>query len=148
MSRKRDLKDRDLAEGEINIISIVDVSFVLVIFCMVTMNLVLTSGINVLETKSGAATGKATMKENISIKLTQDNKIFLDDKQVEMIDLSHELVMALPKTKDKMVIITADDSNRCEQVVDILDISKKSGALRLALMNNNTDTTQNGAVSN
>jgi biopolymer transport protein ExbD len=139
MRRKRDLKDRDLAEGEINIISIVDVSFVLVIFCMVTMNLVLTSGINVLETKSGAATGKATMKENISIKLTQDNKIFIDDRQVEMSELPHELAISLPKTKDKMVIITADDNNRCEQVVDILDISKKSGAQRLALMNNNTN---------
>ena len=139
MGRKKDLKDRDLAEGEINIISIVDVSFVLVIFCMVTMNLVLTAGINVLETKSGAATGKATLKENISIKLTADNKIFVDDRQVEMVDLSRELVVQLPKTKDKMVIITADDNNRCEQVVDILDISKKSGAQRLALMNNNAE---------
>ena len=144
MSRKKDLKDRDLADGEINIISIVDVSFVLVIFCMVTMNLVLTSGINVLETKSGAAAGKATLKENISIKLTADNKLFVDDQPVEMNALSRELAARLPGTKDKMVIITADDSNSCEQVVDILDISKKSGAQRLALMNNNMDTTQNG----
>lgn len=136
MRKKGSTKDRPLADGEINIISIVDVSFVLVIFCMLTINLVLTAGINVLETKSGASKGKATVSENISIKLTEDNKVFLDGAQVEMSKLSGELALKLPKTKDKMVIITANDNNRCEQVVDILDLSKKAGALRLALMNN------------
>ncbi len=134
--KKRDLKDRELGEGEINIISIVDVSFVLVIFCMVTMNLVLTAGINVLETKAGAATGKVTVKENISLTLTKDERILVDGQQVDRAHLFRELAVRLPKTKDKMVIITADNDNKCDNVVDILDISKKAGARRLALMNN------------
>jgi|GEM_PF-3897677 len=134
MRKKKDLQNRELDEGKINIISIVDVSFVLVIFCMVTMNLVLTAGINVLETKAGAAKGKAALSENVSIKLTKDNKIFIDNKLVNPIDLFRELATKIPQTKDKMVIITADDENTCGQIVDLLDISKKSGARRLALM--------------
>lgn len=134
--RKLEAKDRELGEGEVNIISIVDVSFVLVIFCMVTMNLILTAGINVLETKAGAATGKVTLKENIAVTLTKDDKILVDGQQVGEDALFRELALKMPQTKDRMVIITADDKSRCEKVVDILDVSKKAGAHRLALMNN------------
>jgi biopolymer transport protein ExbD len=134
MRKKKRIPAKELGEGTINIISIVDVSFVLVIFCMTTMNLMLSAGINVLETRAGAASGKAALSENVSIKLTKENKIFVDNQAVDQINLFRELATKLPNTKDKMVIITADDENTCEQVVDILDISRKSGAKRLALM--------------
>ena len=134
MRRNKEVPTRELEQGEVNIIPIVDVSFVLVIFCMVTMNLMLTAGINVLESKAGASSGKVALKENISINLTKEGKIYVDNKIVGSDKLFRELAILLPRTKDKMVIVTADDSNRCEEVVDILDISKKSGAKRLALM--------------
>ena len=134
MSKKRQVVAKELGEGTINIISIVDVSFVLVIFCMTTMNLMLSAGINVLQTKAGASSGKAALSENVSVKLTRDNKLYIDNQSVDPINLFRELAIRIPNTKDKMVIITADNENTCEQVVDILDISRKSGAKRLALM--------------
>ncbi|MCX5781840.1 MAG: biopolymer transporter ExbD [Elusimicrobia bacterium] len=137
MRKKRETQQKELASGSINIISIVDVSFVLVIFCMATMSLILTAGINVLETKAGASKGKAALTENISIKMTKDNKLYLNNQPIDQYDLFRELSAKIPNTKDKMVIITADDENTCEQVVEILDISRKSGAKRLALMQGN-----------
>ena len=134
MRKKKRVPVKELGNGTINIISIVDVSFVLVIFCMTTMNLMLSAGINVLETRAGASSGKAALSENVSIKLTKENQIFVDNKQVDPINLFRELATKIPNTKDKMVIITADDENTCEQVVNILDVSRKSGAKRLALM--------------
>ena len=136
MRKKREIANKELEDGKINIISIVDVSFVLVIFCMATMNLMLTAGINVLETRAGAASGKAALNENVAVKLTKDNRVFVDNQQINPTDLFRELAIKLPNTKDKMVIITADDENTCDQVVEILDISRKSGAKRLALMQN------------
>ena len=136
MRRKKKIPAKELEEGKINIISIVDVSFVLVIFCMCTMNLMLSAGINVMHTKAGASQGKAAVSENVSLKLTKENKIFLDNEQVDEQNLFRELALKLPRTKDKMVIITADDENTCEQVVELLDVSRKSGAKRLALMQN------------
>jgi biopolymer transport protein ExbD len=132
--RKRVNRETDLPQGEVNIIPIVDVSFTLVIFCMATMNLMLTSGINVLESRSGAASGKVTLKENISITLTKDYHIMVDNKEVARDDLFRELAILMPKTKDNMVIINADADNTCAQIVDVLDISKQSGAKRMALM--------------
>jgi biopolymer transport protein ExbD len=137
MRKKKATHQKELAAGTINIISLVDVSFVLVIFCMATMSLVLTAGINVLETKAGAGKGKAALTENISIKMTKDNKIYLNNQPIDQYDLFRELSEKIPNTKDKMVIISADDENTCEQVVEILDISRKSGAKRLALMQGN-----------
>jgi biopolymer transport protein ExbD len=136
MRRKQGTSARELEQGEVNIIPIVDVSFCLVIFCLTTMNLMLTAGINVLESRAGASSGKAALSENISVRLTAENKIYVDNKEVPEYELFRELAVRIPKTKDGMVIITADERNTCEQVVDILDVSKKSGAKRLALMQN------------
>ncbi len=136
MSRKKHIPTKELDEGKINIISIVDVSFVLVIFCMCTMNLMLSAGINVMHTKAGASQGKAAVSENVSIKLTKDNKIFVNNELVDEQNLLRELSVKIPMSKDRMVIITADDENTCEQVVELLDVSRKSGAKRLALMQN------------
>jgi biopolymer transport protein ExbD len=140
MRRRANTPDRDLPIGEVNIIPIVDVSFCLVIFCMVTMNIMLTAGINVLESRGGASTGKASLQENIAVQLTRENKIFVNSKEVRYDELFRELAISLPKTKDKMVILTCDNSNSCEQVVNVLDISKKSGAERLALVQNPDST--------
>jgi biopolymer transport protein ExbD len=100
------------------------------------MNIMLTAGINVMETKAGVSRGKAALKDNISLRLTKDDKIFLDNKEVEPNRLLPALAAVLPSTKDGMVIISADDDVRCEKVVDVLDMSKKCGARKLALMQN------------
>ncbi len=136
MRKKTEIPTKELDEGKINIISIVDVSFVLVIFCMATMNLMLTAGINVLETRAGAAKGKTALSENVSIRLTKNQDVFVDNQKIDPADLFSVLAARIPDTKDKMVIITADDENTCDQVVGILDVSRKSGAKRLALMQN------------
>ena len=135
--RRNESKDRELEVGTINIISIVDVSFVLVIFCMATMSLAMSAGINVLETKGGAgSTGKTAVSENVTVRITNESIIYVDDKEVTHEELSRVLMKKIPNTEDKMVIIKADEENSCEQVVRLLDISRKCGAERLALMQN------------
>ncbi|MGA2090424.1 MAG: biopolymer transporter ExbD [Endomicrobiales bacterium] len=126
----------ELPVGEINIIPIVDVSFCLVIFCLVAMNIMLTAGINVLEAKTGGQSAPIVAHDNVSVILTQDNKILLNNHEIAPVDLPGQLAALIPATKDKMVLVTAHESNTCEQVVNILDIAKKCGAQRLALVNN------------
>lgn len=126
----------ELPLGEVNIIPIVDVSFCLVIFCLVAMNIMLTAGINVVHARAGAPAGRASVSENILVTLTPDNRILVNDSETSAGELSGRLVALLPATRDKMVMVRAQDTTRCEQVVDVLDTAKKSGALRLVLMNN------------
>jgi biopolymer transport protein ExbD len=136
MIKKNQSVINELPLGEINIIPIVDVSFCLVIFCLVAMNIMLTAGINVSGAKIGVRSGTAAGGENVSVILTQDNRILVNNHEVAPVDLAGRFLALLPATKDKMVTITAHESNRCEQVVDVLDLAKKCGAQRLVLMNN------------
>ena len=58
MSKKYHSTVPELPLGEVNIIPIVDVSFCLVIFCLVAMNIMLTAGINVVHARAGAPAGR------------------------------------------------------------------------------------------
>lgn len=132
--RKKTTSDELLTAPSLSLTPLVDVSFALVIFSLLTMNLFLTAGINVMESKADAAKGKRSLKENICVELTMDRKIYINRKKVSWLDFQYRLKTLLPKTKDQMVIIMADDESFCEDVVELLDMSKQAGAKRLALV--------------
>lgn len=131
---KKKIKTEETEKIGINVTPLVDISFSLVVFCLLTMNLILTSGIKVTESQAGAAKGKSSLKENIYVRLSKGGKIYIGEKRLSRWELFKELTRELPKTRDKMVIISADDEVICENVVEVLDIAKQSGAKRLALL--------------
>ena len=42
--------------------------------------------------------------------------------------------MAIPKSKDRMVILLASPKNHVKQIVDILDCARQQGAIKLAIL--------------
>src|SRR3989344_8656669 len=56
---------------EINVTPLVDVALVLVIIFMAVSPFMLQAGLQVSESKAGAATGKHALEENVQITLTQ-----------------------------------------------------------------------------
>jgi biopolymer transport protein ExbD len=119
----------------INVTPLVDVCLVLVIIFMAVAPFAVTMGIKVLETRANAAKeGKAGIDDNVTVKLTSDGKLFVNNAQVEADRLPVAIAAALNKSKDRMVIITADTTNKVGQVVSILDMSKLAGAQKLAIM--------------
>lgn len=119
---------------EINVTPLVDVCLVLVIIFMAVAPFALTAGIKVLESRAKAAQGKAAADENVSIRLALDGTITLNGRPVALEALAGEVVKALAASKDKMVILSADEQNRVGQVVEILDISRQAGAVKLAIL--------------
>lgn len=126
-------KDGD-AITEINITPLVDVCLVLVIIFMAVAPFALTVGISVLETRAKASEGKAGIDENVTVTLTQDGRLTVNGAPVEFPALRESLLAALAKSKDRMVVISADEKNRVGQVVDILDTAQQSGARKLAIL--------------
>jgi biopolymer transport protein ExbD len=120
----------------INVTPLVDVCLVLVIIFMAVAPFAISLGINVLESRSKASTGKASAEENVSVKLTKDGRITINGALVKDSELGIKLVSALAKSKDKMVIVTADDENRVGEVVEVLDTARLSGAQKLAILKN------------
>ncbi|OGR80795.1 MAG: hypothetical protein A3I11_07965 [Elusimicrobia bacterium RIFCSPLOWO2_02_FULL_39_32] len=120
---------------EINVTPLVDVALVLVIIFMAVSPFMLQAGLTVQESKAGAEKGKHALEENLQIRLNQENKIFVNNQEILLEKLSLFLKTEIPKTKDKMVTLEAEKSNRVGQVVEILDIAKQSGALKVAILN-------------
>ena len=118
----------------INVTPLVDVCLVLVIIFMAVAPFALTVGIKVLESRAKTAEGKASAEENVQIKLTVDGKITINGRAVDPLLLQPEIVKAVAASKDKMVIVTADDANRVGQVVEVLDAAQQAGALKLAIL--------------
>lgn len=123
---------------EINVTPLVDVCLVLVIIFMAVAPFAMTVGINVLQSKAKAAEGKASAEENVQVRLFADGRLTVNGAAVELAALAKNLQEALFRSKDKMVIVTADETNRVGQVVEILDTAKQSGAAKVAILKSET----------
>jgi len=119
---------------DINLTPLVDVCLVLVIIFMAVAPFAMTWGIKVLQSKAKAAEGKASLEENVQVKLTADGKLTVNGVPVEAAALARKISESLLRSKDKMVTVTADEGNRVGQVVDILDTAKQSGAAKVAIL--------------
>jgi biopolymer transport protein ExbD len=121
---------------EINVTPLVDVCLVLVIIFMAVAPFAMVAGIKVLESRAKATEGKVSADDNVSIRLTEDGKLTLNGKELPVAELAGQLSAALATSKDKMVIVTADDKNKVGDVVEILDTAKQAGALKIAILKN------------
>ncbi|MFH1098082.1 MAG: biopolymer transporter ExbD [Candidatus Desantisbacteria bacterium] len=117
-----------------NITPLVDVSLILVIIFMVTAPMLMQAGIRVLESKTGVATGKCAVSENVCINLKATGELTLNGQSVQWKTLPGKLRKALNKSQDKLVAITAEEKNMVDDVVRLLDISRQNGAKKLAIM--------------
>ncbi|HBL17857.1 MAG TPA: biopolymer transporter ExbD [Elusimicrobia bacterium] len=118
----------------INVTPLVDVSLVLVIIFMAIAPFAMTSGIKVLESKAKSAVGKVSASDNVSIRLTKDGKLTVNDKPTDFTALFAAVTEALSASKDKMAMLKADDENKVGDVVRVLDTAKQAGALKIAIL--------------
>ncbi|MBI4060120.1 MAG: biopolymer transporter ExbD [Elusimicrobia bacterium] len=118
----------------INVTPLVDVCLVLVIIFMAVAPMAVTLGIKVLETRASNAEGKASLDENVNIKITENGAVAVNGVRTDGVTFRGILAAALLASKDKMVIVTADANNKVGLVVEVLDASKQAGAQKLAVM--------------
>jgi len=127
----RRYKIDDKIISDINITPLTDVALVLLIIFMVTTPMILAGGINVK--LPSATTADTTPQRNITISITQDGKVYLNDRETGFDGLQPALEQFLKNEKDKTVILNADKGTMHGQVVRALDIAKKAGAVKLAI---------------
>lgn len=128
----------------INVTPRVDVCLVLVIIFMAVAPMAVTLGIKVLESRPSTAEGKASADENVSIRITADGAISVNGVKTDGMTFRGILAAALERSKDKMVVVTADSRNKVGLVVEVLDASKQAGAVKLAIMKTAGDAPAEG----
>lgn len=115
----------------INLTSLIDVVFLLLIFFMVSTSFALIRGIKVdLPTTT---TTQEKIEQNIVISITNEGKIYLGKTQVTKTELVKTLKRQIGKKKS-LVVINADKDTRHGMVVEIMDLAKQGGAGKLGIL--------------
>lgn len=116
--------------GMLDLTPIIDVVFNLLIFFALTLNFAATSGgINIKLPKASSA--EPVKAEQLTINLTKDEKLYLNDKAITFKDLVKKLKNY--KDKESLVIIRADSSVIHGDVVRIMGAAKSEGFSKLAI---------------
>ncbi|MDD5686836.1 MAG: biopolymer transporter ExbD [Elusimicrobia bacterium] len=117
--------------SEINITPFTDVVLVLLIIFMVTTPLIMQAGISVKLPKT--QTIQDVSSAGLTIVLTKDDKIYLNDIEVSKNNLENALKNRLLNDPNLLVIMKADTMAYHGNVVEILDMAKTIGVKRLAI---------------
>ena len=80
-----------------------------------------------------AASKEEEPKQDLALILTRDHRLYLNDDAVELDELGVRLQERLRDRHDGVVIIRADKEVQHGRVVEVMDIAKSAGALRLAI---------------
>ncbi|MCP5052099.1 MAG: biopolymer transporter ExbD [bacterium] len=115
----------------INITSLIDVLFLLLIFLMISSTFLEQPGIK-LELPEAKSAVKVEQKE-FALFVNKDGKVFLNEKEIATDALEEKLKDALPKMKGGALIMKADREVSHGIVVKVMDIIKKSGIKKLVI---------------
>jgi biopolymer transport protein ExbD len=116
--------------AEINITPLTDVFLVLLVIFMVTTSVVANQSKSI--DLPGAAVSDHTPK-GVTVEVTPDGKIAVNDVAVRTEDLFRALSEALGASREKVVILRGDKAVLLGEAVNILDVAQQAGAQGIAL---------------
>ena len=115
----------------LDIAPLIDIVLLLLVFFMLTANFITQPGIKITLPK--AKTSKPQEEENIIVFITEDNKIFLNDREIDIDELKDALEEKLKTAKKKIVILKADEKINLGLAVKVMDIAKQAKAENLVI---------------
>ena len=118
--------------SKIDITPLVGVALILVIVFMVTSPLMMIP-VDLEIDLPKAKTVEAKSETNITISISHDNILALDEREISFPNLENELRKLLEKYPDRLVVIRADRNLKHRSVLDVLTVAKHAGAKRMAI---------------
>lgn len=125
------LRTRPTRKVIINITSLIDVIFMLLLFFMITSTFLEQPGIK-LELPSAKSATSGVPQEYV---LTVDKKglLFLNRQPLALAELEAEIRKALPRMKDAALVLKADQEISHGLVVSVMDMAKRGGVKKLII---------------
>ncbi len=121
----------------IDISPLIDVVFLLLIFFAVSTTFLESTGLD-LELPS-ADSSAAPESRDVTVWIGKAGNLRFDGRDLQLADLETELKAALQQAERKFVVIMADRNARLEQVVQVMDLARKSGAVGLTIASQAAD---------
>ncbi|MBN1903972.1 MAG: biopolymer transporter ExbD [Deltaproteobacteria bacterium] len=112
-------RDRKSDEVQINMSPMVDMTFLLLIFFLVTTTFVRESGVEV--NRPISSPDSTVEKDNILISVTKDGMIYLDDQIIDIRSVRSRMERFKSEMPEGNVIITADNESLFGVAIEVLD---------------------------
>ncbi len=123
--------------AEINITPLTDIFLVLLIIFMVTAPALIQQGPKV---DLPGSTSKGEAVTGLTITLTDQRELFVNEEQVTRENLVEVLKRELPKTSKQEVVLNADKGLILEEIVQVMDLARQGGAQKLAIATRQAST--------
>ncbi len=130
--RKRSITSEKTEEANIMITPLADVSFTILITLMVLTPVIMLSSklhVNLPE----ATTVEPSTEQNISITITSDNEISINNELVTTKQLANILKETIRQNPDNLVLIRSDKELETGTVMNIIALAKKLGARSISI---------------
>ena len=124
-------KTKQKRKAFINITSLIDVLFLLLIFFMISSTFLEQPGIK-LELPQ-AQSSEVVQQKDFTLFIDKDGGMFLNDEKIELSELEKRLKAVLPDMKDGALILKADQDASHGSVVRVMDVAKRSGVKKLVI---------------
>ncbi len=116
---------------DLNMAPLIDMVFILLIFFLVTTSFVRESGVSV--NRPTAATADIQEKAAVMIGLTQDNRIFMDNREIDIRAVRANVERAIAENPEGTVVIVADKSSRTGPAIEVMDACRMAGAKSVSI---------------
>lgn len=121
-----------IEKGKLDITPLVDVVLQLLIFFMLSSSFVMQSGIKI-NLPDSKHKEQPQEKENITISITRESLIFLDETKMLLPELKEAFTKNIQKNPNIILIIRADANVTHGRVVEIMDLAKQSGLNKISI---------------
>ncbi len=117
------LRGRNKVSAEFSMSSMTDIVFLLLIFFMLTSPAITPEALDLILPK---AKGKTTNVQNISVSITKDLQIYIDNERVSSSSLEQKLKENLAGVDDPTIILRAEEGVPIEKAVNVMDIANRN----------------------
>jgi biopolymer transport protein ExbD len=118
--------------AEMNLIPLIDVSLILVIIFMVLTPILVHHQLTV-KLPHAVSGESAPSDAALTVQITRSGAVTVEGSAVRWDRLERELILRLPKSAGKTLLVQADRSVPVEKVVTVLDIAKRLGVGKLGV---------------
>tara|TARA_R100000935_G_C2695779_1_gene108337 strand:+ start:87 stop:488 length:402 start_codon:yes stop_codon:yes gene_type:complete len=117
------LRSRNKVSADFSMSSMTDIVFLLLIFFMLTSPTITPEALDLILPK---AKGKTSNKSNLSVSITKDLQVYIDNDRVSNSALESTLITKLAGVEDPTIILRAEEGVPIEKAVNVMDIANRN----------------------
>lgn len=116
----------------------IDVVFLLLIFFMISTTFIERPGVHI-DLPEGGTQQVATEQKEVEVYLTEEGDLFLQQQLISLSELNDHLVgLGAEITREMTFLLMADKSARHGWVIEVMEIARRNGFIRLAIATDKT----------